>query len=53
MKKLIFDCLRESNLMWYFIKMLKLKKNLLHDVMIDQWINIFIKCFKKRNVVAL
>ena len=53
MKKLIFDCLRENSLMWYFIKMLKLKKNLLRDVTIDQWINAFIKRFKKQDVVAL
>ena len=33
--------------------MLKLKKNLLRGVTVDQWISVFIKRFKKRNIIAL
>lgn len=52
-KKFIFDCLRKDNLIWYFIKLFEMKKNLLRDATMKQWIIVLIKRFKKRNAIAL
>ena len=53
MKKLVSECLRGEIFKWYFMKMTKFEKNFLRTVFIEQWINAFIKRFKKRDVAAL
>ena len=53
MRKLVSKCLRDKIFKWYFMKMTKFEKNLFRAAFIEQWINAFIKRFKKRDVAAL
>ena len=52
-KKYVVDCMKNDIFEWHSIEFNFLKKNLLKDVIVDQWCETLIQRFKERDVVAL
>ena len=52
-KKYIVDCLKNTALKWQSTELNSLKRNLLRDVIVDQWCEALIQRFKKRDASVL
>ena len=52
-KKYIVDCLKNTALKWQSAELNSLKKNLLRNVIVDQWCEALIQRFKKRDAFVL
>ena len=53
LKLIIFQCLRESTLIWHSIELFTLKKEMLRDASLINWYNALIRRFKKRTSIVL
>ena len=53
LKTIISQCFRESALIWHFIELTDLEKEILKDAFLTMWYNVIVKRFKKRISIAL
>lgn len=53
LKIAISQCLRESVLIWHFMKLVKIEKALLREVLLKEWYKALTNKFKKRASQAL
>ena len=53
LRLIIFQCLRESTLIWHSIELSTLKKEMLKNASLINWYNALIRRFKKRTSIVL
>ena len=53
LRTIISQCFRESALIWHFIELTNLEKEMLRDAFLSMWYNVMIKRFKKRISITL
>jgi hypothetical protein len=53
LRTILSQCFRDASLIWHFIELFDMKKNLLRQINLTSWYQILINRFKKRISIAL
>jgi hypothetical protein len=53
LRAILSQCFRESALIWHFIELFDIKKNLLRQISLSSWYQVMINRFKQRTLMTL